>query len=69
MPAKRTELFIKKLAQCQVIFDFNDPDSNLKGKEIKRQALQDMLEFVATTKGAITDVIYPEVVKMVHLTA
>ncbi|KAG1173458.1 hypothetical protein G6F70_005857 [Rhizopus microsporus] len=67
LPAKRTELFIKKLAQCQVIFDFNDPDSNLKGKEIKRQALQDMLEFVATTKGAITDVIYPEVVKMVSV--
>ncbi|KAG1086307.1 hypothetical protein G6F42_021042 [Rhizopus arrhizus] len=43
-PAKRTELFLKKLAQCQVLFDFSDPSSDLNGKEIKRQALQDMLE-------------------------
>lgn len=63
--SKRTDLFLKKLAQCQVLFDFNDPSSDLNGKEIKRQALQDMLEYVATTKGAITDALYPEVVKMV----
>ncbi|KAI9484069.1 MAG: phosphatase 2A regulatory B subunit-domain-containing protein [Benjaminiella poitrasii] len=63
-PAKRTDLFLKKLAQCQVLFDFSDPSSDLNGKEIKRQALQDMLEYVATTKGAITDVVYPSVVKM-----
>ncbi|KAI8048759.1 phosphatase 2A regulatory B subunit-domain-containing protein [Gilbertella persicaria] len=63
-PAKRTELFLKKLAQCQVLFDFSDPSSDLGGKEIKRQALQDMLEYVATTKGALTDSVYPEVVKM-----
>lgn len=64
-PAKRTELFLKKLAQCQVLFDFSDPSSDLNGKEIKRQALQDMLEYVATTKGALTDAVYPDVVKMV----
>ncbi|KAK4517011.1 Serine/threonine-protein kinase [Mucor velutinosus] len=63
-PAKRTELFLKKLAQCQVLFDFSDPSSDLNGKEIKRQALQDMLEYVATTKGALTDAVYPDVVKM-----
>ncbi|KAG0749049.1 hypothetical protein G6F62_005369 [Rhizopus arrhizus] len=64
---KRGDIFIKKLAQCQVIFDFTDADSNLKGKEIKRQALQDMLEYVATTKGSITDLIYPHVIKMVSI--
>ncbi|KAI8981012.1 protein phosphatase 2A regulatory B subunit [Pilobolus umbonatus] len=63
-PAKRSELFMRKLVQCQVIFDFNDPKSDMKGKEIKRQALQDMLEYVATTKGAITDIVYADVVKM-----
>lgn len=64
-PARRTDLFLKKLAQCQVLFNFSDPSSDLNGKEIKRQALQDMLEYVATTKGVITDALYPEVVKMV----
>ncbi|CAO3617781.1 unnamed protein product [Mucor hiemalis] len=64
-PVKRPELFLKKLAQCQVLFDFGgDPSSDLSGKEIKRQALQDMIEYVATTKGALTDVVYPDVVKM-----
>ncbi|KAI8644500.1 protein phosphatase 2A regulatory B subunit [Parasitella parasitica] len=63
-PAKRTDLFLKKLTQCRVLFDFSDPSSDLGGKEIKRQALQDMLEYVATTKGALTDAVYPDVVKM-----
>ncbi|KAI8075535.1 protein phosphatase 2A regulatory B subunit [Thamnidium elegans] len=63
-PNKRPELFLKKLSQCQVLFDFSDPSSDLSGKEIKRQALQDMLEYVATTKGALADVVYPDVVKM-----
>lgn len=65
--SKRTDYFIQKLIQCQVMFDFTDPDSNLKNKEIKRQALQDMLEYVATTKGAITDPVYPEVIRMVSI--
>jgi len=28
----QAELFIKKIQQCNVIFDFNDPQSDLKGK-------------------------------------
>jgi serine/threonine-protein phosphatase 2A regulatory subunit B' len=55
------------LTQCQILFDFTDPSSDLKNKDIKRQELQEMLEYVATTKGAITDAIYPEIVKMVSL--
>ncbi|KAG0186487.1 hypothetical protein DFQ28_007717 [Apophysomyces sp. BC1034] len=47
-----------------VLFDFNDASSDLKGKEIKRQALQEMLEYVATTRGTITDPIYPDVIRM-----
>lgn len=64
-PIKRNDLFIKKLTQCQVLFDFNDPSSDLQGKELKRQMLQDMLEYVATVKGAIQENIYPHIVKMV----
>ncbi|CAO3647717.1 unnamed protein product [Cunninghamella blakesleeana] len=64
---QREELFIRKIAQCTVLFDFNDVSSNLKGKEVKRQALQDILEYVATNRGVITDIIYPKVVKMVSV--
>lgn len=64
-PSKRQELFVIKLIQCQVLFDFNDPSSDLRNKEIKRQELQEMLEYVATSRGAISDMIYPDVIRMV----
>ncbi|KAG2191055.1 hypothetical protein INT46_007827 [Mucor plumbeus] len=63
-PSKRQELFMLKLQQCQVLFDFNDPSSELRNKEIKRQELQEMLEYVATSRGAISDLIYPDVIRM-----
>ncbi len=64
--SKRQELFVIKLIQCQVLFDFNDPSSDLRNKEIKRQELQEMLEYVATSRGAISDMIYPDVIRMVN---
>ena len=63
-PLERTELFIKKLAQCKVIFDFNDASSELKGKQVKAQTLHEMLEYITTQRNVITESIYPEVVNM-----
>ncbi|XP_017768523.1 PREDICTED: serine/threonine-protein phosphatase 2A 56 kDa regulatory subunit gamma isoform-like isoform X2 [Nicrophorus vespilloides] len=64
-PAEREELFIEKLRQCCVLFDFaSDPLSDLKWKEVKRSALHEMVEFVSQQKGVITDAIYPEAVNM-----
>lgn len=67
-PEDREELFVQKLRQCCVLFDFaTDPLSDLKWKEIKRTALQEMVEYVTTQKGVITDVIYAEAVNMVNI--
>lgn len=63
-PSERQDLFLKKLVQCQLLFDFSDPSSDLKNKEIKRQELQEMLEYIATIRGAVTDAIYPDVIRM-----
>jgi serine/threonine-protein phosphatase 2A regulatory subunit B' len=63
----RHELFLQKLRQASVVFDFNDVSTELQGKNIKAQALSEMLEFVTTQRGVITEDIYPEVVKMVRL--
>ncbi|KAF8654173.1 hypothetical protein AX16_003702 [Volvariella volvacea WC 439] len=63
-PSERPQLFIKKLHQCRVLFDFNDASSELKGKQIKAQTLHEMLEYITTQRGVITDNIYPEVVNM-----
>jgi serine/threonine-protein phosphatase 2A regulatory subunit B' len=65
-PAEREELFIQKLRQCCVLFDFmQDPLSDLKWKEVKRAALNEMVEFVTQNRGVITDAIYPEAIHMV----
>jgi len=58
---------LKKVQQTCVVFDFNDALSDLKGKEIKRQALNELVEYVSTNRGVITEAIYPEVTKMVFL--
>ncbi|XP_060571324.1 serine/threonine-protein phosphatase 2A 56 kDa regulatory subunit gamma isoform-like isoform X3 [Ruditapes philippinarum] len=64
-PAEREELFIQKLRQCCVLFDFmQDPLSDLKWKEVKRAALNEMVEFVTQNRGVITDAIYPEAIHM-----
>lgn len=67
-PAEREELFIQKLRQCCVLFDFvQDPLSDLKWKEVKRAGLNEMVEFVTHNRGVITDAIYPEAIQMVLL--
>ncbi|XP_022329029.1 serine/threonine-protein phosphatase 2A 56 kDa regulatory subunit delta isoform-like isoform X5 [Crassostrea virginica] len=64
-PAEREELFIQKLRQCCVLFDFvQDPLSDLKWKEVKRAALNEMVEFVTHNRGVVTDAIYPEAIQM-----
>ncbi|KAH9079486.1 protein phosphatase 2A regulatory B subunit [Lactarius deliciosus] len=63
-PSERPQLFIKKLHQCHVLFDFNDASSELKGKQIKAQTLHEMLEYITTQRGVISENIYPEVIKM-----
>ncbi|PPQ63079.1 hypothetical protein CVT24_005934, partial [Panaeolus cyanescens] len=63
-PADRPQLFVKKLHQCRVLFDFNDASAELKGKQIKAQTLHEMLEYITTQRGVITEAIYPEVVNM-----
>ncbi|CDZ97319.1 Serine/threonine protein phosphatase 2A, regulatory subunit [Phaffia rhodozyma] len=61
---ERSELFIHKLQQCSVVFNFNDPNGDLQGKEIKGQTLHELLEYITTTRGQIAEEIYPEVVSM-----
>jgi len=68
---EREELFIKKLKQCAVIFDFSlDPVSDIKYKEVKRAALNELVEYVTQQRGTVseplfTHAIYTEAVNMV----
>ncbi|KAG0193917.1 hypothetical protein DFQ28_002565 [Apophysomyces sp. BC1034] len=65
-PHLRQDLFVQKIRQCTVVFDFSDAASELREKEIKRQTLQEILEYVSRNRGVLTDAVYPEVVEMVN---
>ncbi|XP_061545248.1 serine/threonine-protein phosphatase 2A 56 kDa regulatory subunit delta isoform isoform X3 [Phycodurus eques] len=61
----REELFVQKLRQCCVLFDFvSDPLSDLKFKEVKRAGLHEMLDYITHNADALTEAIYPEAVGM-----
>eukprot|EP00842_Homolaphlyctis_polyrhiza_P004397 jgi/Hompol1/4959/HPOL_001891-RA len=62
--SERPDLFIKKIQQCNVLFDFNDALSDLKGKEIKRQTLTELVEYVSNNRGVIVEHVYPEIMNM-----
>jgi len=62
---EREDLFIQKIKQCQVLFDFvADPLSDLKWKEVKRAALHEMVEYVTSNRNVLTEAVYPEIVLM-----
>ena len=58
-------LFIRKLRQCCVTFDFMDPISDLKGKEIKRATLNELVDYISAGRGVLSEAVYPEIIKMV----
>lgn len=64
LPEQQIELFLKKIKQCNIIFDFNDPSDDLKGKELKRLTLQELIEFVSSNRFTYTDEMYKSVVEM-----
>ena len=64
-PSETEELFIKKLKECCTLFDFiADPLSDLKWKEVKRGALNEMVDYVAVNRGVISENIFPVAIEM-----
>ncbi|XP_026468481.1 serine/threonine-protein phosphatase 2A 56 kDa regulatory subunit gamma isoform isoform X2 [Ctenocephalides felis] len=63
--AEREHMFIQKLRQCCVLFDFaSEPLSDLKWKDVKRAALHEMVAYVTQENQVLTEAIYPEAVNM-----
>ncbi|CAD1781849.1 similar to Saccharomyces cerevisiae YOR014W RTS1 B-type regulatory subunit of protein phosphatase 2A (PP2A) [Maudiozyma barnettii] len=63
-PEEKIPLFIAKLDQCNVMFDFNDPSFDIQGKEIKRFTLQELIEFIVTNRFTYTNDMYLHMVTM-----
>jgi serine/threonine-protein phosphatase 2A regulatory subunit B' len=49
--AKREALFDQKLELCSHVFSFEDAASNKKEKEVKRQTLLELVDYVNTSAG------------------
>ncbi|KAK4346222.1 hypothetical protein RND71_032561 [Anisodus tanguticus] len=65
--AEKQNLFIKKLNLCCVLFDFTDPTKHLKEKDIKRQTLVELVDYVSSANGKFTETVIQEIIKMVSL--
>lgn len=62
----RPDLFVRKLKMCCIQFDFVDPTKNLKEKEIKRQTLLELVDYVTSAgNGKFGESAVQEVVDMV----
>lgn len=42
-----------------------DPVSDLKGKEIKRACLNELVDYIASGRGVLTEPVYPKIIEMV----
>jgi serine/threonine-protein phosphatase 2A regulatory subunit B' len=62
---EQQDLFIKKIKQCCIVFDFMDPVIDLKSKEIKRACLNEIVDYISVTKSCLTEPVYPEIIAMV----
>lgn len=65
--SEKQMLFIKKLNLCCVVFDFTDPRKNVKEKEIKRQTLLELVDYVTSANGKFTENMMQEIRKMVSI--
>lgn len=64
---EKQNLLIRKLNLCCVLFDFTDPTKNLKEKDVKRQTLLELVDFITSANGKFTETVMQEVIKMVSV--
>jgi len=63
--AEQPALFIKKLDQCCILFNFDENITDAKAKEVKRACLNELVEHITVKQGVLTDAAYPKIVRMV----
>lgn len=62
--SERLNLFSRKLSLCCHVFDFLDPAKNVKEKEIKRQTLLELVDFIQTGSNKLNESLQEELAKM-----
>ena len=59
--SERQNLFIKKLQVCSYTFDFTDATANVREKEIKRQTLLELVDYVNQGQGKFTEAVFEDI--------
>ena len=62
-------LVVRKLQQCCVVFNFDDPLADVKSKEVKRACLNELIAALNDTRGLMTEAVCMELVHMVSAAA
>lgn len=65
--AERQNIFLRKLQICSLLFDLDDTAKLAREKEIKKQTLLELVEFVQSGSGRITEIVQEELVRMISL--
>ncbi|KAL2903532.1 B'ETA: Serine/threonine protein phosphatase 2A 59 kDa regulatory subunit B' eta isoform [Bienertia sinuspersici] len=65
--SEKQSLFMKKLHMCCVLFDFHDPTKNLREKEVKRQTLLELVDYISSANGKFSENVMQEIIKMVSV--
>ena len=63
--SEKQNLFMRKLNICCVVFDFNDPAKHLKEKDVKRQTLLELVDYVSSVNSKFNEVAMQEMTKMI----
>lgn len=63
--SEKQNLFIKKLNMCCIVFDFSDPSKHIKEKDIKRQTLLELVDYITAANSKFSEIVMQEITKMV----
>lgn len=63
--SEKPVLFLRKLNMCCVVFDFSDPAKNSREKEVKRQTLLELVDYVSTATNKFSEAAMQEATNMV----
>ena len=66
-PDQSSDLLRKKLNLCSIVFNFMEAGVDLRAKEIKRASLNELIEFISTNRGVISEALYQPIIYMVAI--
>ncbi|GAB4856604.1 hypothetical protein Ancab_014520 [Ancistrocladus abbreviatus] len=65
--SERQNLFLRKLQICCYQFDFTDTLKSVREKEIKRQTLLELVDFIQSGSGKIHENVQEEMIRMISI--